>query len=105
MPGNKNADEWANLAADKPDAYGVEFLGFGDRYGRRRLLPRSLTHLKRSITEPKCVEAKAWAEAKRNPSIAGIRSHVRSRTRFRPRLALRFYQLKTGHCPTGQYLH
>jgi Zn finger protein HypA/HybF involved in hydrogenase expression len=42
-------------------------------------LPRSLAHLKREISEKKWVEARQWAA--------------------------RFYQLKTGHCLTGQYLH
>jgi ribonuclease HI len=45
VPGNEKADEWAKLAAENPDAHGVE------------PLPRSLTHLKREISEKK------WAEA------------------------------------------
>jgi hypothetical protein len=55
VPGNEKADEWAKLVADEPDAHGVEFLGYGDRYRRRPFPPRSLAHLKRSITEFKWV--------------------------------------------------
>lgn len=40
-PGNEKTDEWTRLAAKEPDAHGVEFLGYGDWYGRRRLSPRS----------------------------------------------------------------
>jgi hypothetical protein len=40
-PNNEKADEWAKLAAEKPDAHGVE------------PLPRSLAHLKREISEKK----------------------------------------------------
>jgi ribonuclease HI len=39
VPGNEKADEWAKLAAEKPDARGVE------------RLPSSLAHLKREISE------------------------------------------------------
>jgi len=31
VPGNEKADEWAKLAAEKPDARGVECLGYSDR--------------------------------------------------------------------------
>ena len=40
VPGNERADEWAKLAAEKPDA-------------RVMPLPRSLAHLKREISEKK----------------------------------------------------
>jgi len=30
---NEKADEWARQAAEEPDARGVEWLGYGDRYG------------------------------------------------------------------------
>jgi ribonuclease HI len=31
VAGNEKADEWAKLAAEEPDAHGVEWLGYGDR--------------------------------------------------------------------------
>jgi ribonuclease HI len=49
VPGNEKADEWAKLAAESPDAGGVE------------PLPRSLPHLKREISEKKWAEARLWA--------------------------------------------
>jgi ribonuclease HI len=49
VPGNEKADEWAKLAAESPDARGVE------------PLPRSLAHLKREISEKKWAEARQWA--------------------------------------------
>jgi ribonuclease HI len=48
-PGNEKADEWANLAAERPDARGVGWLKGG---ARPAPLPRSLAHLKR-ISEKK----------------------------------------------------
>jgi ribonuclease HI len=36
--GNEKADEWAKLAAEEPDAHGVEWLTRADSYGRR-LMP------------------------------------------------------------------
>ena len=52
VPGNEKADEWAKLAAEEPDARGVEWLGYSDRAGTRAMpLPRSLAHLKREISE------------------------------------------------------
>jgi len=96
VPGNEKADEWAKLAAEKPDARGVE------------QLPRSLAHIKREISEKKWAEARQWAgdritkkkykmPARRRPdgTVAGSSK----------RLASRFYQLKTGHCLTGQHLN
>jgi hypothetical protein len=69
------------------------------------LPPRSLANIKREISEKKWIEARQWAEdritAKKyrmpgrpNRAVAGCSK----------RLANRFYQLKTGHCLTGQYL-
>jgi ribonuclease HI len=46
---NEKADEWAKVAAEEPDTHGVEWLGYGDRYGR----PRSLANIKREISEKK----------------------------------------------------
>jgi len=51
VPGNEKADEWAKLAAEEPDARGVEWLGYSDRTEARAMpLPRSLAHLKREIS-------------------------------------------------------
>jgi hypothetical protein len=95
VPGNEKADEWAKLAAGKPDARGVE------------ALPRSLAHLKREISEKKLTEAQQWSQSRVN------KAKYKMPTRQKPdgvvagsfkRLASRFYQLKTGHCLTGQYL-
>jgi len=96
VPGNEKADEWAKAAAEKPDGRG------GER------LPRSLAHIKREISEKKWAEARQWAggrvtrkkykmPAKQKPdgTVAGSSK----------RLASRFYQLKTGHCLTGQHLN
>jgi len=96
LPGNEKADEWAKLAAEKPDARGVD------------PLQRSLAHLKWEISEKKWAEARQWAgsriskakykmPAKQKPDgvVAGSAK----------RHASKFYQLKTGHCLTGQYLN
>jgi hypothetical protein len=96
VPGNEKADEWAKLAAQSPEARGVE------------LLPRSLAHLKREISEKKWTEARQWAGSRVN------KAKYKMPARQKPdgvvagsskRLASRFYQLKTGHCLTGQHLH
>jgi hypothetical protein len=95
VAGNEKADEWAKLAAGTPNARGVE------------PLPRSLAHLKREITEKKWAEARQWAGGRIT------RHKYKMPSRQRPdrtvagsskRLASRFYQLKTGHCLTGQHL-
>jgi len=50
IPGNEKADEWAKLAAEEPDANGVEWLAYSNRAKARAVpLPRSLAHLKREI--------------------------------------------------------
>lgn len=53
LPENEKADKWVKLAADEPDVHGAEFLGYSDRYGRRRSSRRTLAHLKRLIIETK----------------------------------------------------
>jgi ribonuclease HI len=96
IPGNDKADEWAKLAADGPEARGVD------------LLPRSLAHLKREISEKKWSEAHQWASSQIS------KAKYKTRARQKPdgvvagsskRHASKFYQLKTGHCLTGQHLH
>jgi hypothetical protein len=95
VPGNEKADEWAKLAAGTPNARGVE------------RLPRSLAHLKREISEKKWAEARQWAGSRIN------KMKYKMPARQKPdgvvagsskRHASRFYQLKTGHCLTGQHL-
>jgi len=34
VAGNEKADEWAKQAAEEPDARGVEWMGYTDRYGK-----------------------------------------------------------------------
>jgi hypothetical protein len=92
----RNADDCAKLAAESPEARGVE------------ALTRSLAHLKREISEKKWSEARQWAGSRIN------KTKYRMPARQKPdgvvagsskRLASRFYQLKTGHALTGQHLH
>jgi len=104
VEGNEKPDEWAKLAADKPDTPGVEWLD-----GACLLpLPRSLANIGREISEKKWTEAREWAggrtTTKKYKMPKGQRpdSTVAGSTK---RLASRFYQLKTGHCRTGEYLH
>jgi ribonuclease HI len=96
IPGNEKANEWAKLAAENPDARGVE------------PLPRSLAYLKREISEKKWAEAGQWAGGRIT------RHKYKMPRRQRPdqtvagstkRHASRFYQLKTGPCLTAQYLN
>ena len=71
-------------------------------------LPRSLANLKREISEKKWVEARQWAGGRiskmkyRMPKSQRPDGTVAGSTK---RLASRYYQLKTGHARTGQYLH
>jgi len=54
IPGNKKADEWAKIAAEKPEVRGVEWLKEGVH---PVLLPRSLAHIKHKISTKKWNEA------------------------------------------------
>ena len=72
--------------------------------------PRSLAHLKRSITETKWKETNAWADVKVTHKEYRYSRKKRQRPDFIPANAnkwhaSRLYQLKTGYCLTGQYLH
>jgi len=100
VEGNEQADKWAKLAAEEPDTPGVEWLD--------EACHRSLANIRREISEKKWAEARQWAgvrtskkkykmpkSQKPNGTVAGSAK----------RLASRFYQLKTGHCLTGEYLH
>jgi len=71
-------------------------------------LPISLAHLEREITQKKWAEAWRWAGGRtskqkyRMPNRQQTDGVVAGSSK---RLASRFYQMKTGHCLTGQYLH
>jgi len=109
VAGNEKADEWAKIAAEEPDTHGVEWRNYSDRVEARPMpLPRSLANLKREISEKKWVDARQWAGGRtsrkkyRMPESHRPDATVAGSTR---RLASRYYQLKAGHCRTGQYLH
>ena len=100
VEGNEQADRWAKLAADEPDTPGVEW--------PEGVRPRYLANIRREISEKKWAEARQWAGGRTS------KKKYRMPTSQRPdgtvagsakRLAKRFYQLKTGHCSTGEYLH
>ena len=111
IAGNEKADEWAKNAAEQPYTRGVEWLKYeysGRSEVRAMPLPRSLANLKREISEKKWAEARQWAGGRtskakyRMPKSRRPDGTVAGSTK---RLASRFYQLKTGHCLTGQYLN
>jgi len=72
------------------------------------LLPRSLAHLKREISEKKWADARQWAGGRtsktkyRMPKSEKPDGTVSGNTK---RLASRLYQVKTGRCLDGQCLH
>jgi ribonuclease HI len=111
VEGNEKADEWAKLAAEEPDARGVEgleWMTYSDRPEERSMpLPRSIANIKREIAEKKWAEARKWAggriskEKYKMPKSQRPDGTVAGSAK---RLASRFYQLKTGHCLTGEYL-
>jgi len=43
VAGNEEADKWAKQAAEEPDARGVEWMGYKDRYGRRLMPPPQIS--------------------------------------------------------------
>jgi len=108
---NEWADEWAEQAADEPDAHGSTTRTRTASSEKRLFpLPRSLANFKRDFSEKKWTEARDWVSRKLAKT---------SNRKYRPsekqkpdvivagtnkRLASRFYQLKTGHCLTGQYI-
>ena len=88
----------------EPDAHCVEWLQAG---ARPMLLPRSLAHLKREISEKKWGEARCWAASRVTTKKYRLPREQRpdkTEAGSSKMLASRFYQLKTGHCLTGQYL-
>jgi len=112
VEGNEKADEWAKLAAEEPDACGVEGLEwftYSDRPEERSMpLPRSLANIKRKIAQKKWGQVRQWAGGQTSkkkykmPKSQRPDGTVAGSTK---RLATRYYQLKTGHCLTGEYLH
>jgi len=93
VAGNVKADEWAKAAAGQPDNHGP--------------IPRSLANLKREISK-KWAEARQWAGGRTSKKKYRLPKSQRpdgTAAGCTKRLASRFYQLKTGHCLTGQYLH
>jgi len=95
--------------AETPDTRGVEWLNYSDRTEVRAMpLPRSVANLKRKISEKKWVEARQWAGGRTSKSKYRMpKSQMPDGTvaGSSKRLASRYYQLKTGHARTGQYLH
>ena len=70
-------------------------------------LPRSLAIMKRQTSEKKCADARRWAEGpdyRTEVQHAGKQRSNRTVTAVSKRLAVRFHQLKTGHCLSGQYI-
>jgi len=108
VAGNEEADKWAKQAAEEPDARGVEWMGYKDRYGRRPMPPpRSIANLKREIPERKCEEAWTWSKKRvrgRKYQMPKTIHQNNMVARGPKRLAGRYHQLKTGHCRTRQYL-
>jgi len=112
--GQQVADGWAKLAADEPDAHRVEWFSTTNPDGsvseRKFPLSPSLANVKRGFSEQKWADAKGWTRKQ----LARTRNRkYRPYERQKPdptvakankRLASRFYQLKSGHCLTGQYL-
>jgi len=87
---------------------GVEWLGYADRYGRRRMpLPRFIANIRREVEEKKWAEAQDWSEKRIKKKKCKMLERLRqiaAVARGPKRLAERFHQLRTGHCRTGQYL-
>ena len=87
----------------------MEWLRYLDRdEARAMLLPRSLAHLKREITEKKWVEARQWVggwTSKKKYTMPKSQRPDGVVAGSAKRLASRFCQVKTGHCHSGQYLH
>ena len=91
-PENQRFDEWAKLSAEEPDARRVNYPGYSDRVEASATpLPKSLLPLRREISGEKY-----------RLQISDARWHGCGCVE---RLAARLYQLQTGRCLTGQYLH
>jgi hypothetical protein len=97
--GMRTPDERAKLAAEEPDAHGVEWLQAG---ARPMLFRRSLAHLKREISEEKWAGGQISNKKYRMPLEQQPGRTVAGSTK---RLASRLYLLKTGLCLAEQYLN
>jgi len=62
IEGNETADEWAKLAADEPDAHGVEWLSTTDPDGKVTTRERSLANIGRGFSEQKWADTKNWTK-------------------------------------------
>jgi ribonuclease HI len=109
IAGNEEADQYAKIAAEKPHERGVEWLTIDNR--TRRMPPASLAHLSRQIAEKKWVESKNWAYSRITNPAYNVKCRPWRRNcpdpgpaKTRKATASRYYQLKTGHALTGQYL-
>jgi len=103
------ADEWTMIAAGDSNTRGVEWLRtLGRMEVRAAPLPRSVTNLKREISENKWAEAHQWAGGQTSktkyhmPKSQKPNGIVAGSTK---RLASRYYQLKTGYAHREQYPH
>jgi len=70
-------------------------------------LPRSLAHIKREISTKKWDEARQWAGKRisaKKYRMPRTQQPDKTVAGSNKRVAARFYQIKTGHCLTGQYL-
>jgi len=112
VKGDEKADEWAKLTAEEPDAQGVEGLELrvsSDQPEEHSMpLPRFLANIKREIAEKKWAEARQWPggrTSKKKYSMPKSQRPDSTDAGSTKRLTSRFYQLKTGHARTGQYLH
>jgi len=107
VEGNEKADEWDKLAADELDTQGVEGWTYSDQ-PEETLLPKSLANIRREILEKKWMEARQWARGRTSKNKYKLPKSLRpdgTVAGSTKRLASRFYQLKMGHCLTGEYLH
>jgi len=102
-------DAQVAIKSGEPNTRRVEWLSpSGQTDERVAPLPRSLANLKREISEKKWVEARQWAGGRtskakyRMPKKQKPDGGVAGSSK---RLASRFYQIKTGHCLSGQYLN
>jgi hypothetical protein len=103
VPGNEKADEWAKLGAEIPNTHGVEWLKGGTR---PTPLLRSLALPKREVSEKKWADARKCAEGRVCSKRYKMPRHQRPDKKVAgssKRHASRYYQLKTGHCLTGQH--
>ena len=69
---------------------------------------RSLANVKRGFSEQKWADAKGWASSPGPGTASTVPARKQKPdptvAKANKCLASRFYQLKTGHCLTGQYL-